>query len=113
MEHQKHQENDSEKQEVSSANVDDRGTSHVSPTGSTHSNDGFLHGRQLVAVHAGLLTAVFLVALDQSIVSTALPRIVSEFNELEQITWVVSAYFRTSPLLTKNRVFPIDLEFFQ
>jgi hypothetical protein len=65
-----------------------------SPTPSHH--DTFLHGRQLVLVHAGLLMTTFLVALDQSIVSTALPRIASEFNQLEQISWVVSAYFRMS-----------------
>jgi hypothetical protein len=67
-----------------------------SPSSPPPSHDTFLHGRQLVLVHGGLLMTTFLVALDQSIVSTALPRIASEFNQLEQISWVVSAYFRTS-----------------
>jgi hypothetical protein len=39
--------------------------------------------------------SVLLVALDQSIVSTALPRISSEFNALEELTWIVSTYFLT------------------
>jgi hypothetical protein len=64
-----------------------------SPDDLPSSHDTFLHGRQLVLVHAGLLMTTFLVALDQSIVSTALPRIASEFNQLERISWVVSAYF--------------------
>lgn len=41
------------------------------------------------------LSSVFLVALDQSIVSTALPKLSSEFQALEQLTWIVSTYFLT------------------
>lgn len=37
----------------------------------------------------------FLFALDQTIVATALPRIVSQFNALSSIAWVASAYFLT------------------
>ena len=79
---------------VSSAEDADTAQKTDRPTLPSH--DTFLHGRQLVLVHGGLLTTTFLVALDQSIVSTALPRIASEFNQLEQISWVVSAYLRTS-----------------
>jgi hypothetical protein len=40
---------------------------------------------------SALLSSIFLVALDQTIVATALPKIVSEFNGLSQVTWVASA----------------------
>lgn len=39
--------------------------------------------------------SILLVALDQSIVATALPRIVSQFNALSDVSWVASAYFLT------------------
>src|SRR5882762_3665182 len=42
----------------------------------------------LVSVMAGM----FLAALDQTIVGTALPRIVGDLKGLSEITWVVSAY---------------------
>ena len=58
--------------------------------------DRHLHGSRLITVHIGLLLSVFLVALDQSIVATAIPRIASQFHALEQVTWIVSAYFRES-----------------
>lgn len=38
---------------------------------------------------------MFLVQIDQSIVSTAVPRIASQFNALEQVTWIGSSYFLT------------------
>jgi hypothetical protein len=56
--------------------------------------DRHLQGMRLITVHTGLLLCVFLVALDQSIVATAIPRIASQFKALEQVTWIVSAYFR-------------------
>jgi len=46
----------------------------------------------LVAVMAGL----FLAALDQTIVGTALPKILTEFNALEKLSWVVTAYLLAS-----------------
>lgn len=36
-----------------------------------------------------------MVALDQSIVATALPKLSSEFKALDQLTWIVSTYFLT------------------
>ncbi|KAG8958973.1 hypothetical protein FRC00_002080 [Tulasnella sp. 408] len=42
------------------------------------------------AAHSALL-----VALDQTIVATAIPRIASEFNALDEVTWIASAYFLT------------------
>ncbi len=48
--------------------------------------------RQFVWTFVGLLLAMLLAALDQTIVATALPTIVGELNGLEYISWVVTAY---------------------
>ncbi|KAH0825810.1 MFS general substrate transporter [Lanmaoa asiatica] len=55
----------------------------------------YLEGRQLLVAFIGLLIAVLLITLDQTIVATALPRIVSTFNALSNVTWVVTAYYLT------------------
>ena len=48
----------------------------------------------------GVGLALFLAALDQTIVGTALPRIVSELNGLEFYAWVATGYMVTSTTLT-------------
>ncbi|KAF0548087.1 MFS general substrate transporter [Gigaspora margarita] len=58
-------------------------------------NDGLLHGIELFLVALSLGCAVFLSALDQTIVATALPKIVSDFNGLDQIAWVATSYLLT------------------
>lgn len=50
----------------------------------------------------GVLLGLFLSALDQTIVSTALPRIVSDLNGLNLYAWVTTAY-----LLTNTALVPI------
>ncbi|MBI5445297.1 MAG: MFS transporter [Deltaproteobacteria bacterium] len=52
------------------------------------------------AILAGLLLGMFLSAVDQTIVSTALPTIVSEFGGIERIYWVPIAYVLTSTAST-------------
>ena len=44
------------------------------------------------AVIGGLMLVMLLAALDQTIVSTALPTIVGELGGLNHISWVVTAY---------------------
>lgn len=48
--------------------------------------------RQFVWTFAGLLLAILLAALDQTIVATALPTIVGDLDGLDHISWVVTAY---------------------
>ncbi|GBD00520.1 Multidrug resistance protein 3 [bacterium HR18] len=48
----------------------------------------------------GVLLALFLGALDQTIVATALPRIVSDLRGLERYTWIVTAYLLTFTVAT-------------
>jgi EmrB/QacA subfamily drug resistance transporter len=47
-----------------------------------------------------LLLAMFLAALDQTIVATALPRIASDLNGLNRLSWVATAYLMTSAIST-------------
>jgi hypothetical protein len=59
--------------------------------------------KQIMIILSGLMTAMLLAALDQTIVSTALKRIVEDFNGLDHYTWVVTAYLLTSTASTPVR----------
>jgi EmrB/QacA subfamily drug resistance transporter len=48
------------------------------------------------AVFAGLMLSVFLSALNQTIVATALPTMGRYFSDLENLSWIVTAYLLTS-----------------
>src|SRR5438094_94054 len=48
----------------------------------------------------GVARALFLAALDQTIVGTVLPGIVAELNGLDYFAWVATAYLVTSTVLT-------------
>ena len=54
--------------------------------------------RQKIFVMIAVMSGLFLAALDQSIVGTALPRIVEQFNGLSELSWVVTAYLLTSTI---------------
>ncbi|MGH9198381.1 MAG: MDR family MFS transporter, partial [Acidimicrobiia bacterium] len=56
---------------------------------------GMTH-RQILVVMSGLMLGLFLAALDQTIVATALPTIVGELGGLEHLSWVVTAYLLAS-----------------
>ena len=52
--------------------------------------------RQLVPTLAGLMLALFLAALDQTVVGTAMPRIIADLGGLDRFTWVTGAYLVAS-----------------
>ncbi|KAF5866589.1 hypothetical protein ETB97_011474 [Aspergillus alliaceus] len=52
-----------------------------------------------IIVILALYLAVFLVALDQTIIGVAIPKITNQFKSLEDIAWYGSAYFLTSTAL--------------
>jgi EmrB/QacA subfamily drug resistance transporter len=56
--------------------------------------------RELYTVFAGLMLALTLASLDQNIVSTALPRIVSDLGGLAHLSWVVTAFMVASTTTT-------------
>src|SRR5260221_14248753 len=56
--------------------------------------------RGLVIVPPGLLLALILAMLDQTVVSTALPRIVGDLGGVTHLSWVVTAYVLASTVTT-------------
>lgn len=48
----------------------------------------------------GVMLAMFLSALDQTIIATALPTIGSQFGDLESLSWIVTAYLLTGTAVT-------------
>ena len=54
--------------------------------------------RQKIPIMLAVMSGMLLAALDQTIVSTALPRIVSELHGLKDLSWVVTAYLLTSTI---------------
>ncbi len=56
--------------------------------------------REVGIVITGTLMAMFLAALDQTIVATALPPIAGEFGDFTLVSWVVTAYLVTSTAVT-------------
>jgi EmrB/QacA subfamily drug resistance transporter len=56
--------------------------------------------RQIRFVFAGLMLGMLLAALDQTIVSTALPTIVGDLGGLNHLSWVVTSYLLASTVST-------------
>ncbi len=56
--------------------------------------------RRIILATAGTMLALLLAALDQTIVGTAIPRIVADLNGLDRLAWVTTAYLVTSTTMT-------------
>lgn len=56
--------------------------------------------RQKIEILIAVMSGMFLAALDQTIVGTALPQIISDLNGLNEIGWVVSAYLLAAAVAT-------------
>jgi EmrB/QacA subfamily drug resistance transporter len=56
--------------------------------------------REVLIVLPGLLLALILAMLDQTVVSTALPRIVGDLGGVTHLSWVVTAYVLASTITT-------------
>jgi EmrB/QacA subfamily drug resistance transporter len=56
--------------------------------------------RRILLIIGALMTGMFLAALDQTIVSTALPTIVADLNGASHLSWVVTAYLLASTAST-------------
>jgi EmrB/QacA subfamily drug resistance transporter len=63
-------------------------------------DDGRLTGAALRTVFTALMLGMFLAALDQTIVSTALPTIVGDLGGLNHLSWVVTSYLLASTVST-------------
>jgi len=56
--------------------------------------------RQVLIIIGALMLGMFLAALDQTVVSTALPTIVGDLHGASHLSWVVTAYLLASTVLT-------------
>lgn len=55
--------------------------------------------RKVLLIFAGLLVAMFLAALDQTVFGVALPTIVGDLNGVEHMLWVTTAYILASTIV--------------
>lgn len=55
---------------------------------------------EIMVVMSALMLAMLLAALDQTIVSTALPQIASDLHGLSKLSWVATSYLITSAIVT-------------
>lgn len=78
---------------------------------------------EIMVVIGALMLAMLLAALDQTIVSTALPQIASDLHGLSKYSWVATAYLLTSAVVTplygkisdmfgRKRIFQISIIIF-
>jgi EmrB/QacA subfamily drug resistance transporter len=61
-------------------------------------SDGALSHRQILTILSGLILGMFLAALDQTIVSTAIKTIGNDLNNLTAQAWVTTAFLITSTI---------------
>lgn len=75
------------------------GTAAAGAAAGTGETDGGTTRSRFLAVFSGLLVAMLLASLDQTIFSTALPTIVGELNGVEHQLWVTTAYMLTATIM--------------
>lgn len=79
-------------------------TAHKSVSKQAHHHPTHHEGErshaEIMVVMGALMLAMLLSALDQTIVSTALPRIASDLNGLSKLSWVATSYLITSAIVT-------------
>lgn len=73
--------------------MDERATPATLPTAAEEH-------KGIMLIMGALMLVLLLAALDQTIVSTALPRIASDLNALNELSWVVTAYLLTTAVST-------------
>ena len=66
------------------------------PSASVEEGFSPLPRRVVMLTMAGVMLAMFLAALDQTVVGTAMPRIIADLGGFSQYTWVTTAYIAAS-----------------
>lgn len=59
---------------------------------------------------AGLLLAILMASMDNTIVATAMGTIVGELGGLNHFVWVTAAYMVEGPILIHNGSIPVGLD---
>src|SRR3954451_17804880 len=75
------------------------GTDHPGATAPAHTDDGFTHA-QIVTIISGLMLGMFLAALDQTVVSTAIRTIADDLQGYDLQAWATTAFLITSTIAT-------------
>src|SRR3954466_13177139 len=70
------------------------------PSPSPVQDDGALTHQQIVTILIGLMMGMFLAALDQTIVASAMRVIADDLKDLAGQAWVTTAYLITSTIAT-------------
>jgi len=79
--------------------------------------------RQVLLAFSAMMLATLLAALDQTVVATALPQIVTDLHSFEDLSWVVTAflvaqtvtmplYGKLSDLYGRRRMFVVSISIF-
>ncbi len=55
--------------------------------------------RRLIAVMAGVILGMLLASLDQTVVGTAMPRVIADLGGLNHYSWVFTAYMLSSTVM--------------
>lgn len=76
-----------------------KASTSVAPTPAAEPHGERSHA-EIMVIMSALMLSMLLAALDQTIVSTALPKIASEFNSLNKMSWVATSYLITSAIVT-------------
>ena len=72
----------------------------ASTTPASPAASGELSHKQIVTIILGLMAGMFLAALDQNVVGTAIKTIADDLHGLDQQVWVTTAYLITSTIST-------------
>ncbi|HEX4409789.1 MAG TPA: MDR family MFS transporter [Xanthobacteraceae bacterium] len=75
------------------------GDASAPPSDAEPAGEQKLGKREVLTIISGLALAMFLSALNQTIVATALPTIGRAFNDFENLSWVVISYLLTSTVV--------------
>ena len=87
---------------ATAAKADDTSAVKQNPNGMDTDDDDdskYLTGTKLSLLTFGLCLATFVVALDNTIIATAIPRITTQFNSLPDVGWYGSSYLLTTTSL--------------
>jgi EmrB/QacA subfamily drug resistance transporter len=97
--HQYHEHHDRKADRASHASRAENDTRHGAHAQSTQAQHQLTH-LEVRSIVIGIMLAMFLGALDQTIVATALPTIGVYFGNLGDLSWVVTAYLLTGTAVT-------------
>ncbi|KAM7194175.1 azole resistance protein 1 [Naviculisporaceae sp. PSN 640] len=91
-------------------------TATTTPGADRATSSGYPQGISLALIIISLSISVFLCALDETIIVTAIPKITDDFQNLQDVGWYGSAYFMTFATLQLNfgkvyTIYPIKAVF--